>query len=89
MTLEANLTHPSPEESRLERRALSLDVDGQALPEFRDFIEAEGQAFLERVDRWLQAHRVPASRKDETRGIRLGVGVYHIQGAAGGVGREQ
>jgi hypothetical protein len=76
---------PSPREHRrFERRALSLSVDRAALPEFRAFLEAEGQAFLERVDDWLTAHQAPAPEA-----IRLGVGVYHIQDVDRGARRRK
>jgi len=65
--------------SRFERAAVNDRIDVQALPEFRKFLEQEGQAFLERVDAWLTAHQVPASSEDPTAHIRLGVGAYHIQ----------
>ena len=79
-TLENNITRTTTDQPRFERRALSLNVDPRALPEFRAFLEAEGQAFLERVDAWLTTHRVD---QDAARSpaIRLGVGVYHIQDA--------
>src|SRR5688572_1645145 len=45
-TLEINVSRTPTERPRFERRALSLDVDRDALPEFREFLESEGQAFL-------------------------------------------
>jgi hypothetical protein len=55
-------------------------IAASALPEFRKFLEQEGQAFLERVDQWLSAHEVSTSRNDPAAApVRLGVGVYHIQ----------
>ena len=47
-----------------------------ALPEFRRYLEREGQAFLERADAWLAAHQAPDGDTDV---VRLGVGTYHIQ----------
>lgn len=82
-TLENNVARTATEQPRFERRALSLNVDRRALPEFRAFLEAEGQAFLERVDAWLTAHRV--AKQDASAAIRLGVGVYHIQDARSSV----
>jgi len=63
--------------ARFERRALSLCIDRDALPEFRQLLEAEGQALLERIDDWLSAHELPDADRDDA--IRLGVGIYHIQ----------
>jgi hypothetical protein len=88
-TLEINVSRSGKEPSRFERRALSLKVDMKALPEFREFLEAEGQAFLERIDDWLEAHRVPTDAISESRAIRLGVGVYHIQDAGNGARRTR
>jgi hypothetical protein len=75
-TIEHNFTRDDSTPSRFERRALNLRVDRRALPEFRELLEAEGQAFLERIDDWLSAHQSTAG--DEA-AIRLGVGLYHIE----------
>jgi hypothetical protein len=81
-TLENNVARAAKEQPRFERRALSVNVDRRALPEFRAFLESEGQAFLERVDAWLTAHRVSDQDASDSAAIRLGVGVYHIQDAS-------
>jgi len=78
-TLEHNLMRKPSERPRFERRALSLTVDRKALPEFEALLAAEGQAFLERMDDWINAHQVDSSAGEQGVGIRLGVGVYHIQ----------
>ena len=65
---------------RFERAAMNARVRAEALPEFRTFLETEGQAFLERVDAWLTAHQARADQStDDAGAIRLGAGVYHIQ----------
>lgn len=76
-TIEHNLSRDSTTAPRFERRAVNLDIARSALPEFRQLLETEGQAFLERIDDWLTAHQVGSAVGDE--GIRLGVGLYHIQ----------
>jgi len=76
-TIEHNLTHDEDTPVRFERRALNLRVDRKHLSEFREVLEAEGQALLERIDDWLSAHLVVDGEPDD--GIRLGVGVYHIE----------
>lgn len=58
-------------------RASSDRVVPGALPEFREFIEAEGQAFLERVDAWLTAHGQPEQGSGPA--IRLGIGLFMIE----------
>ena len=78
-TFEHNLNRDEDEPPRFERRAISLRVDPKSLPQFREILEREGQAFLERMDDWINAHQVDSSTAEEGVGIRLGVGVYHIQ----------
>ncbi len=71
-----NLTRTGKMPARFERAAVNARIEVQALPEFRQFVEREGQAFLERVDAWLTAHEATRKSAETT---RLGVGVYHIQ----------
>ena len=79
-TFAHNLTRSGRSPPRFERAAVNARIDPSALPEFRRFIEREGQAFLERVDEWLLAHEVPESTRDEnSESLRLGAGMYHIQ----------
>ena len=76
-----NLTRTPSAAARFERAAANSRIRASALPEFRQFLNREGQAFLERTDDWLARHEVPAVQADADAGptIRLGVGVYHIQ----------
>ena len=76
-TLEHNLMRKPSERPRFERRALSLTVEGSALPEFEAFLAAEGQAFLERIDDWLAAHQADPSTSARAP-LRLGIGLYQI-----------
>jgi hypothetical protein len=78
VTWEYNLMRAPSQRSRFERRAVNLKVDAASLPEFQNFLEAEGQAFLERIDDWLSAHEVSGADVPSGRSVRLGVGVYHI-----------
>lgn len=64
---------------RFERRAENDAMDPALLPAFREFVEREGQAFLERVDDWLTRHEATQRNGAELAPIRLGVGLYHIQ----------
>jgi len=78
-TLEYNFSRDADEPAWFERRALSLSIDRKDLPEFRQLLETEGQALLERMDDWLSAHELPDDAKDKGDAIRLGVGIFHIQ----------
>jgi hypothetical protein len=73
-----NLSRTSKAPARFERAAVNDEVEAAAVPEFKRFLEAEGQAFLERVDAWLTAHKANPS-KHTTHRVRLGAGVYHVQ----------
>jgi len=75
-----NLTRNSRTPARFERAAVNDRIAASALPEFRKFLNAEGQEFLERLDAWLTAHEArEGKRKSDAETIRLGVGLYHIQ----------
>lgn len=73
-TIEHNLWRRGRSAPRFQRRAINANVDARKLAEFREFLQSEGQAFLERVDDWLAAHE-----SVDGDGVRLGVGVFHIE----------
>jgi hypothetical protein len=86
-SISHNLSAADGTPSRFVGRATNTRIDPAALPAFRDFLEAEGQAFLERVDAWLTAHEAagPDPQKgavatDPGRTVRLGVGLFAIHG---------
>ncbi len=72
-----NLTRTPSTPGRFERSAINSSIRASALPEFRQFLNREGQAFLERVDDWLVKHEAIPGQGEES--VRLGVGVYHVQ----------
>ena len=75
-----NLSRPADGGARFERAAVNDCINASALPEFRRFLEREGEAFLERVDAWLTEHEARGDAREEKRAIiRLGAGLYHIQ----------
>lgn len=77
-TLERNVAG-RPDARRFEGYASEARVRAADAAAFREFVEARGQRFLEEVDAWLHGHRAP---DDETGAepVRLGVGVYAIEG---------
>ena len=81
-TTSYNFTRPANAPSLFERRAVNLNVAANALPAFKEYLEKEGQAFLDRIDDWLSAHAVTADDPD-TKKIRLGAGVYQFQDKPG------
>jgi hypothetical protein len=74
-----NLTKSPKTPPRFERAAVNDRIDPRAVPEFRKFLEREGQAFLERADAWLTAHQLLPKDARGDAVIRLGVGTYHVQ----------
>jgi hypothetical protein len=73
-----NLTRTARMPPRFERAAVNDRIAKSALPEFRRFLDQEGQAFLERLDAWLTEHEAQQDAPDDEV-IRLGIGMYHIQ----------
>jgi len=88
-TCEHNLYREEADPPRFDRRAISLRVDPKSLPQFRKMLEREGQAFLERIDDWISAHELGSRSDEQGTGIRLGVGLYHIQDRATRVTKKQ
>ena len=76
-TVDHNLRRGEGEPARFERRASNTRIPVRAVPEFRQFIEREGQAFLERVDAWLSEHEQAGDNEEPV--IRLGLGAYWIE----------
>ena len=74
-----NLTQSAKTPARFERAAVNDRIDPRALPEFRKFLEREGQQFLERADAWLSANQLAQDDDRADAAVRLGVGTYHIQ----------
>lgn len=66
-------------QSRFLGRATETRISVAAADEFRQFLEAEGQAFLERVDAWLAERQCPIDQPAMGETVRLGVGVFQIQ----------
>ena len=77
-TVVYDLIRPSEAPARFARRAHNARIDARAVPEFNEFLEREGQAFLERVDDWLTRHEAPADAQQRAV-VRLGAGLFQIQ----------
>ncbi len=79
-TVDFNLRRRPEEETRFERRATNLRIGAEKVSEFRQFIEKESEAFLEKVDTWLSDHEVPEAELNQHKTVKLGLGAYWIQG---------
>lgn len=76
-TLHHNLYRENHNEpARFERCATNIAVKADQVSDFRSFVNAEGQHFLERIDAWLTANE---PNEEDTKTVRLGLGAYWIQ----------
>ena len=78
--INQNLISDAENPSRFLGRATENNIDPAAIPEFRKFIEKHGQPFLELVDDWLAAHRSETPFPGDDGQVRLGAGLFLIQG---------
>jgi len=76
-TLNNNVTPAAGEEPRFEGIAVNDEMDPSVVPAFRDFMDKEGQKFLEKLDDWLTERSSRDSAQKEH--VRLGIGVYAIE----------
>jgi hypothetical protein len=77
-TLERNIAGPTAHR-RFEGFAVEDRLSPDAADKFHQYLNARGQAFLEEIDTWLNAHRT-TNENPEFIPIRLGVGLYAIEG---------
>ncbi len=70
-----NLHRKPSQNSRFERIATNQNIPASKEAAFHEFLEQEGQQFLERVDNWLS--QVECTDEKEPK-KRVGVGVYEI-----------
>ena len=78
-TIDYNLVRDTDALTRFEGRATNANIRAADVPEFRIFLEEEGQAFLERVDEWLARHEPSVETQRKYKTTRLGIGIYQIQ----------
>ena len=77
-TLERNIAGPA-DQRRFEGFAVDDRLSPDSAEKFHRFLNDRGQAFLEEIDTWLNAHRSD-NENPEFVPIRLGVGLYAIDG---------
>lgn len=85
-TVNHNLGRGDKEPSRFEGRATVMHVPRAAIPELQALLEDKGEAFLYMIDDWLTEKEREAGAGEET--VRLGVGLYFIQGQEPGDGND-
>lgn len=79
-TLSFNLGKQPDEPSLFAGRATNTQIGAADARRFRDFLEQEGEAFLERIDAWLSQHEAhPGESPGSSRTLRVGVGLHAIR----------
>ena len=76
MNINYNVTAGGDTPTRFLGRAMNEQIRVTDVRAFRNFIEKNGQHFLELVDDWLTAHETDAA---DGKQVRLGVGLFLIQ----------
>jgi len=79
-TIDHNLQHGA-EDPRFQRKVMYAAIPAEALPAFRKLSGAQGQALLEKLDRWLAEHDVApiAKEGEEAERARVGLGIYYFE----------
>lgn len=79
-TIFHNLYREDNSLSQLDLRATQHAVKKSKVKEFYQYIDNVGMDFLTKVDQWLKNNSVADIPKDDKSYIRLGVGLYSIEG---------
>ena len=69
----------------LDRTARVFDLPGKYVPQFRQMVQEQTQAFLETIDNWLESRNAPNSGEA---GVEAGVHSYAYTSAHKSVGRR-
>lgn len=77
-TMDNNVFPGRTKIPRFARKADNELMPASAVPEFREFLDQQGQEFLENVDDWLSDHALD-SHSDGDESVRIGVGLFAIQ----------
>lgn len=78
-TIDHNIEHGDTD-PRFQRKVMYRSMPVAALPEFRDISGAQGQALLEKLDKWLAAHDVPNPPDQPNQPCaRVGMGIFYFE----------
>src|SRR6185437_15272804 len=78
-TLDHNI-YLKPTKPRFQRKVMYDNVPREAAKEFRTVVAAEGQEFLEKLDRWLAHHDRDVNPAAKGTGrVRVGLGVFQFE----------
>ena len=76
-TIDHNLQH-GESDPRFQRKVMYTAMPVAALPAFRKLSATQGQALLEKLDRWLAEHDI-APGGTSTENARVGLGVFYFE----------
>jgi hypothetical protein len=78
-TIEHNIDH-GKNEPRFQRKVMYHRIAASHLPALRKLTSVQGQALLERMDRWLQEHDTGVPKgSPEPHAARVGLGIYYFE----------
>ena len=77
-TIDHNIRHGEAD-PRFQRKVMYASIPETALATFRRMSAAQGQALLERLDRWLQARDNDPGTDAATPRMRVGMGIYYFE----------
>jgi len=78
-TIDHNI-YLKPTKPRFQRKVMYDNVPREAAKEFRTVVAAEGQEFLEKLDRWLAHHDRDVNPVSKGTGrVRVGLGVFQFE----------
>lgn len=78
-TIDHNI-YVKPTKPRFQRKVMYDNVPREAAKEFRTVVAAEGQEFLEKLDRWLAHHDRDVNPVSKGTGrVRVGLGVFQFE----------
>ena len=78
-TIDHNI-YVKPTKPHFQRKVMYDNVPREAVKEFRTVVAAEGQEFLEKLDRWLAHHDRDVNPVSKGTGrMRVGVGVFQFE----------
>ena len=78
-TIASNMEQVESGPRLFEFRAWAENVDTRATPKLRKIVAEQGDAYLEAIDDWLEAHSSKEPLPPDVEGIRCGVGVYYFE----------
>lgn len=78
VNINYNMEADEKRKSRFLGFAMDHQIDPSAVAKFRDFMEEQGQDFLQKTDDWLAQHSIASDADADATPVRLGVALFTI-----------